>query len=61
MTSNSQIFTTSVFGTSSALTAEEMTTKTRTTQESFLSQSTNTNLRSGAPTVPSNQRVAKDK
>jgi hypothetical protein len=61
MTSNSEIFTTTTFGTGSSLTAEEMTNKTRTTQESFLSQSANTNLGSGAPTVPTNQRIAKDK
>jgi hypothetical protein len=61
MIANSEIFTSTVFGTSSGMTAKEMSDKNRTTQESFLAQNSASSLRTQMPRVPSNQRIAKDK
>jgi hypothetical protein len=57
--SNSKIFTDTVFGVSSDQLAADLTEKDRTTQESYLSSSSYSNMGTELPRVPSNQRVAK--
>lgn len=61
MMSNSQIFTSSVFGKSSSKTAAELTEIDRSTQEQYFQQFTSTNLKTKLPRVPSNQGTAKGK
>jgi len=61
MTANSAIFSTTVYGDSSGQTANELATKAKQTKEQFLGTYPESNLRSTLPTVPSNQRIAKDK
>jgi len=61
MTSNSSIFTNTLFGNSSGATAAELTAKDRTVQEAYLATSSASSMKTIIPTVPSNQRIAKDK
>lgn len=60
MTANSTIFTTSLFGTSSGLTAAEQAAVDTATQETFLAKSSASNMGTTIPVVPSNQRYMKD-
>jgi hypothetical protein len=57
--SNSQIFTNTVFGTSTDQTVNELVDKNLATQETYLSSSSYSNMSTQLPRVPSNQRVAK--
>jgi hypothetical protein len=57
--SNSQIFSDTVYGTSTDATAAALTEKERTTQETYLQSSSYSSLGTRLPRVPSNQRVAK--
>ena len=57
--SNSKIFTDTVYGTSTNATSVELADKERTTQETYLSSSSYSNMSTQIPRVPSNQRVAK--
>jgi uncharacterized protein (UPF0128 family) len=59
-TSNSAIFSSSVFGNSSGNTAVNLSTVDTTTQEKYFSQGTAYKIESPIPGIPSNQRVAKD-
>jgi hypothetical protein len=61
MESNSKIFSSSVFGNSSGVTAAELSENNRKTQEKYLGSSTASSLSTRLPRVPSNQRIAKDK
>jgi hypothetical protein len=60
MTANSTIFTTSLFGSSSGLTAAEQVALDTTTQEVFLAKTGTSNMGTVIPPVPSNQRYMKD-
>lgn len=60
MTANSAIFTTTLFGSSSGLTAADQAAVNTATQETFLSKSSTSNLGTTIPTVPSNQRYMKE-
>ncbi len=60
MSSNSAIFTTTVFGRSSGLTAAEQTAVDTETKETFLVDTSTNNLRTAIPRVPSNQKYMKD-
>ena len=57
--SNSKIFTDTVFGLSTDATSAALVEKDRTTQETYLSSSSYSNMGTELPRVPSNQRVAK--
>lgn len=59
--SNSQIFTTTLFGIGTNDTAGNLVSKSLNTQQEYLSSSGISNLGTTLPRVPSNQRVAKDK
>jgi len=61
MKTNSAIFTTTIFGNSSGLTKEELVDKDTSTIETYLSNFSDSTLRTKVPIIPSNQRVAKDK
>ena len=61
MSANSAIFTTTIFGNSSGATAEELAAKDRAVQEAYLATSSASSMKTKIPTVPSNQRIAKDK
>ena len=61
MESNSKIFSSSVFGNSSGLTADQISENNRKTQEKYLGSSVASSLSTRLPRVPSNQRVARDK
>jgi hypothetical protein len=61
MISNSKIFTTSVFGTSSSLTSEELAMKNTETVQEYYGQYQLLKMNSALPNVPSNQGIAKDK
>ena len=61
MTSNSTIFSSTVFGNSSSLTKEELIAKDMSTVELYMKEYSDSSLRTQIPRVPSNQRVAKDK
>jgi|TARA_R110000803_G_scaffold76700_2_gene141403 hypothetical protein len=58
--SNSAIFSSSIFGESTSNTASELTSIDTTTQENYFAQGTAYKIESKLPSVPSNQRVAKD-
>lgn len=60
MISNSAIFTSTVFGTSSGLTVEELNQKNITTQELVYKEQVVSKMNNKKPIVPSNQRLAKD-
>ena len=60
MTANSAIFTTSLFGTSSGLTANQQAALNTATQETYLAKASTSNMRTTIPPVPSNQRYMKD-
>lgn len=60
MTANSAIFTTSLFGTGSGLTADDQTAVNTATQETFLSKTNTSNMKTTVPQIPSNQRYMKD-
>ena len=60
MTANSAIFTTSLFGTSSGLTANQQAALNTATQETYLAKTSTSNMRTTIPPVPSNQRYMKD-
>lgn len=57
--SNSKIFTDTVFGLSTDATSAALVEKDRSTQETYLSSSSYSNMSTRVPRVPSNQRVAK--
>ena len=57
--SNSQIFTDTVYGIGTDATSADLTDKERTTQETYLSSSSYSNMSTQLRRVPSNQRVAK--
>ena len=59
-TSNSAIFTSGIFGSSSAKTAEELSDIDRKAQEAFYNQSPTIKIVDSIIKVPSNQRIAKD-
>lgn len=61
MDSNSEIFTSTVYGNSSGLTREQLIELQTSTQEQYLAQSGIANLKAKIPTVPSNQGIAKDR
>ena len=60
MTSNSQIFTNTVFGKSSGLTQEELNQKNTETIELVYQERIISKMSNRQPTVPSNQQLAKD-
>jgi|LakMenEpi03Aug12_release.lakeMendotaPanAssembly.Ray.scaffolds.fasta_scaffold44645_2 hypothetical protein len=60
MTANSQIFSTTVFGTSSGLTAEQQASQDRLTQEKYLESTNTSSMGTTIPRVPSNQKIMKD-
>lgn len=60
MESNSQIFTSTVFGNSSGLTREEMNQKNTETIELVYQEQVVSKLNNRRSIVPSNQRIAKD-
>lgn len=60
MTANSAIFSTSLFGTSSGLTADAQAAVDTATQETFLTKTSTSNMGTTIPAVPSNQRYMKD-
>lgn len=60
MTANSSIFTTSLFGTSSGLTANDQAALDTATQETFLGKTSTSNMGTTIPAIPSNQRYMKD-
>jgi hypothetical protein len=60
MTANSSIFTTSLFGNSSGLTADEQAALDTATQEIFLKKTATSNMGTTIPAIPSNQRYMKD-
>jgi|TARA_R110000822_G_scaffold50126_1_gene131193 uncharacterized protein (UPF0128 family) len=59
-TSNSAIFSSTIFGNSSGKTAAELTAIDTETQEAYFKQGTSYKIESKVPSVPSNQRIAKD-
>ncbi len=59
--SNSRIFTSAVFGTGTNDTAANIASKSLSTQQEYLSSSGISNIGTRLPTLPSNQRVAKDR
>ena len=58
--SNSKIFTTSLFGTGTDLDVGELVAKNLETEEKYLGSSSVSNMGTRPPTLPSNQKVAKD-
>lgn len=58
--SNSKIFTTTLFGTGTDLGVEELISKNLETEEKYLGSSSTSNMGTRLPTLPSNQKVAKD-
>jgi len=58
--SNSQIFTTTVFGTSTNDSSTALADKNLSTIEQYLESSGVSNLGTRPPIVPSNQKIAKD-
>ena len=61
MISNSKIFSTTLFGSSSGLTSAELTAKNTSTIETYLQQQGMNKLNNRIPSVPSNQGKARDK
>jgi len=61
MIANSQIFTTTVFGNSSSQTVADLQDKNTSTIEAVYKQQGMTKMHHKQPTVPTNQRIAKDK
>jgi hypothetical protein len=61
MIANSQIFTTTVFGNSSSQTVSEIENKNTSTIELVYQQQGMTKMNHKQPSVPTNQRIAKDK
>lgn len=59
MTSNSAIFTSSVYGTNSGITAAEIADKLIRTEESYFSQFASSRLQSKRPVLPSLQKTVK--
>jgi hypothetical protein len=57
--SNSKIFTDTVFGVGTDQTSTDLVDKDTSTQETYLSSSSYSNMSTQLPRVPSNQRVAK--
>lgn len=60
MLSNSTIFTTNVFGTSSGKTQEDQCNTDRETQEKYLQSVSTSTMGTIVPKVPSNQQIMKD-
>jgi hypothetical protein len=60
MTANSQIFSTTLFGNSSGLTAEQQANADRLTQEKYLEATNTSSMGTTIPRVPSNQKIMKD-
>jgi len=58
--SNSTIFTTRIFGNSTNETSDSLSSKNLQTIEEYLSSSEISNLGTKLPTLPSNQKIAKD-
>jgi hypothetical protein len=61
MESNSKIYTTTLFGLSSALTAHELANKNTSTIETAILDHGTIKMNNILPRVPSNQNIAKDK
>lgn len=61
MESNSKIYSSSLFGRSSGLTATELAQKNTSTIETAILKSGGTKMNNVLPRVPSNQDIAKDK
>lgn len=61
MNSNSQIFSSTLFGTNSGQTVEEINQKIFETQQEYLKQISIGNLRTRIPSVPSLQKKVKGK
>lgn len=59
MISNSQIFTTTVFGESSSLTQEELNEKNTSTMEAVYKEQVVAKMNNKKPIVPSNQHIAR--
>ena len=60
MQSNSQIFTTTVFGTGSGLTQEQLNQRNTTTIEEIYKERIVSKMNNLQPTMPSNHQIAKD-
>lgn len=58
--SNSQIFTTSIFGTGTDKVAEDLVSKNLETQQNYLGSSPVSNMGTKLPILPTNQKIAKD-
>jgi hypothetical protein len=58
--SNSKIFTTSIFGSGSDKGISELVEKNLETEEKYLSSSPISHMGTVLPTLPSNQKIAKD-
>ena len=61
MLSNSEIFSSTVYGNTSGLTKEQLIELQNRTQELYFSDLSLTTLRTRLPIMPSNQKIAKDK
>ena len=57
MTSNSAIFSSSVFGTNSGVTAFEIADKLTATEETYFNQFSSARLKNKRPTMPSLQKT----
>jgi len=60
MQSNSQVFTTTVFGTGSGLTQDQLNQKNTNTIEGIYKERIVSKMNNLQPTIPSNQQIAKD-
>jgi hypothetical protein len=58
--SNSKIFTTFIFGTGTDKSVDELVEKNLDVTEKYLGSSPVSNMRTTLPTLPSNQKIAKD-
>ena len=58
--SNSQIFTTSIFGTGTDKVAEDLVSKNLETQQNYFGSSPVSNMGTKLPILPTNQKIAKD-
>ena len=60
MNANSNIFSTTLFGTSSGKTSEDQAAFDRKTQEMYLEATNTSNMKTTVPRIPSNQKIMKD-
>ncbi len=61
MNSNSSIFSSSVYGTTSGLTAEDIANKITSTQKEYYKQFNDANLKIKNPKVPSLQKIIRNR